>query len=100
VRMRNDHRVDQRRIERRSFPVAFAELAEALEQSAINKDSMPIMLDEVFGTGHAADRTVETYACHPRTNLAQIRPEPVDPAQNRALGPPKENYIFLHFTVD
>jgi len=51
VRVRQDDRVDGRRGDRQSLPIPLAQIARALEQSAIHQDTPTVPLGQVLRTG-------------------------------------------------
>ena len=59
VRVRDDHGIHRRRIERRFLPVTLTQFAQALKQSAIDQDLRAIRLNQILRAGHRAGRTPE-----------------------------------------
>ena len=59
MRVRQDHGVDARRLDREGIPVAQAELLQPLEQTAIDEDPPSGRLDQVAGARDRAGAAEE-----------------------------------------
>ena len=64
VRMREDHIVDLRRIDRKVPVLLERLLAVALIKAAVKKYALPVSLDEMHRTRRRLRRTVECYLHH------------------------------------
>ena len=65
VRVREEQRVDRRRLVRERHPIAEHIVRAALEHPAVDEDTRAIGLEEVLRAGHRA-RGAEEMQAHPR----------------------------------